>query len=313
MNITIFDADTIGSDLDLSPLTGLGDCEIYPSSTPEEVPLRIQKTQVAIINKTKMTRQVLDAAPELKLICVSATGFDNIDLAACREKGIAACNVPGYSTQSVTMVTVAMVLELMTHLNSFTNFVKSGEYTAAGLPNRLTPAFHDLCGKTWGIVGWGNIGKKVAEVARAFGCRVIYHRNRADERSCDMDTLCRESDIITLHCPLNQGTKSLVDARRLGLMKKTAILVNVARGAVCDEAAVAQAVLAGEIGAFGCDVYSAEPFGPQHPYRQIQDLENVCLTPHMAWASFEARTKVVEEMAGNIRSFLAGQKRNRVD
>ncbi len=313
MKITVFDRDTIGNDLPLTPLTCLGECEIYPSSTPAQVLERIADTEIAIINKTKMTRQVLSCAPRLKLICISATGFDNVDTACCRERGIAVCNVPGYSTQSVALVTVAMVLELMTHLPEFSAFVRSGEYAALGLPNRLTPVFHDLSGKTWGIVGYGNIGQKVAKIARAFGCRVLCHRSRPDENSTDLDTLCRQSDVITLHCPLNDSTRSMIDRRRLELMKPSAIVVNVARGAVCDEAAVAQAVLTGQIAAFGCDVYSQEPFPADHPFHQIKELDNVCLTPHIAWASYEARTKVVEEMAENIRAFQAGQHRNRVE
>lgn len=313
MKITVFDLDTIGNDLDISPLTALGDCGFFPATSLEELPARIGNTEVAIVNKLKLTRQVLQAAPKLKLICVAATGFDNIDLAACRELGIGVCNVPGYSTESVAMVTVAMVLNLMTHLPVFTDFVSSGDYTASALPNCLTPSFHDLQGKTWGIVGYGNIGKKVAEIARAFGCRVIYHRSAPDEMSVDMDTLCRESDIITLHCPLNENTRSLINRKRLDLMKKSAVLVNVARGAVCDEAAVADAIVQGEIGAFGCDVYAQEPFPADHPYVQIKDRNNVCLTPHIAWASFEARTKVVREMAANIAAFQKGEKRNRVD
>ncbi len=313
MKITVFDLDTLGNDLDLSPLTALGECCFYPATKPDALLERIGETEVAIINKIKMTRQVLDAAPRLKLICVAATGYDNIDLAACRERGIGVCNVPGYSTHSVAMVTVAMALNLMMKLPTFARFVETGSYTASGLPNCLTPSFHDLCGKTWGIVGYGNIGRKVAEIARAFGCRVLYSRSSADPESSHVDTICRESDIISLHCPLNDSSRGLIGKERLALMKKSAILVNVARGAVCDEQAVAEAVLTGQIGAFGCDVFSQEPFGADHPFWQIKDKENVCLTPHIAWASFGARTKVVQEMAANIVAFTGGSMRNRVE
>lgn len=313
MKITVLDLDTIGNDVDLSPLTALGDCVFFPATSSEGLPARIGDTEVAIVNKLKLTRQALRAAPKLKLICVAATGYDNIDLAACRELGIGVCNVPGYSTESVAMVTAAMVLSLMVHLPVFSDFVSSGDYTASGLPNCLTPSFHDLQGKTWGIVGYGSIGKKVAEIARAFGCRVIYHRATPDGMGVDMDTLCRESDIITLHCPLNESTRGLINRNRLALMKKSAVLVNVARGAVCDEAAVAEAIVNGVIGAFGCDVYAREPFPADHPYTKIKDMANVCLTPHIAWASFEARTKVVREMAANIAAFQKGENRNRVD
>ncbi len=315
MNITILDLDTIGTDLDLSPITQLGPCRIYDATRPEELLPRLVGTQAVVLNKIKMTRQVLEQAPDLKLICVAATGFDNIDIACCRERGIAVTNVPGYSTDSVAMVTVATVLSLMTHLQEFRDYVRTGEYTRSGKPNQLSPAFSDLRGKTWGIVGYGNIGRQVAQVAQAFGCHVIHSRSTpsTDPDCRSIDTLCAESDIISLHCPLNDNTRGLIDARRLGLMKKNVILVNVARGAVCREEAVAQAVLAGEIGAFGCDVYALEPFGADHPYTAIADFPNVCLTPHIAWASFEARTKVIRQIAGNMEAFLQGMPRNRVE
>ncbi len=315
MNITLLDLDAIGNDLDLSPITALGPCQMYGSTGAEELPERLRDTEIVILNKIKMTRQVLEQAPRLRLICVAATGFDNIDLAFCRQRGIAVTNVPGYSTDSVAMVTVATVLALMTHLGEFQNYVTGGAYSRSGQPNLLVPAFSDLRGKTWGIVGYGSIGKQVAQVARAFGCRVIYSRSQpTEDPDCrSIDALCAESDVITLHCPLNDGTRGLIDGRRLALMKKNAVLVNVARGAVCDEAAVAQAVLNGQLGAFGCDVYAAEPFGQDHPYNALLGRPNVCLTPHVAWASFEARTKVIGEMADNIKAFLQGSHRNRVE
>ncbi len=315
MNITVFDIDSIGKDIDISPISSLGNTKVFPSTTADELADRIKDTEVAVLNKIKLTKEVLEKAPDLKLICVAATGYDNIDTKYCRENGIAVANVPGYSTHSVAAVTVATVLNLLTHLKEYSAFVADGGYTASGAPNRLTPVFHDLYGKTWGIVGYGNIGKKVADVARAFGCKVIYSKNTpVDDPHCvDIDTLCKNSDIITLHCPLNESTRNLIDSRRLSLMKKSVILVNSARGAVCDESAVAEWVKNGNFGGFGCDVYSAEPFPKNHPFDKIKDKNNVCLTPHVAWASFEARTKVVYEMAENIKAFVNGEKRNRVE
>ncbi len=315
MKIAFFDLDSIGNDLDLTPITSLGECEIFKTTAPDEIKSRIFDTEVAIINKIKMTKEVLASAPKLKLICVAATGFDNIDTDFCREKGIAVCNVPGYSTNSVALVTVSLVLALMSKLNTYSDFVKSGEYTASGLPNRLTPAFNDLYGKTWGIVGYGNIGRQIGKVAKAFGCRVVYNKSTPadDEGYRNIDSLCRESDIITLNCPLNGQTRNMINAERLSAMKSTAILVNTARGAVCDEVAVAEAVKAQKIGAFGCDVYSTEPFSDSHPFREIKNFDNVILTPHYAWASFEARTKVIYEMAENIKAFGKNILRNRVE
>ncbi len=315
MNIAILDLSAIGTDLDLSPITSLGHCKCYGSTRPEEVAQRLEGIEAVVLNKIKLTRAILEQAAALKLICVAATGFDNIDLDCCRERGIAVTNVPGYSTDSVTMVTMATVLSLMTHLGVYQDFVTSGQYTRSGNPNALSPAYSDLRGKTWGIVGYGNIGRQVAQVARAFGCKVIYSRStHADDPEYrSIDDLCAESDIITLHCPLNESTRGLIDSRRLGLMKKNAVLVNMARGAVCREDAVAQAVLEGRIGAFGCDVYSLEPFGEDHPFQALLGKPNVCLTPHIAWASFEARSKLIREIGENMNGFLRGEFRNRVE
>ncbi len=315
MKITIFDRNSIGEDIDLSPICSQGECEIRPYTAQEDMIEHIRDTEVAIINKIKMNQEVLFHAPKLKLICIAATGYDNIDTAFCRERGIAVANVPGYSTDSVAMVTVSMVLSLLSHLSDYTDFVGCGDYTASGAPNRLTPVFHDLSGKTWGIVGYGNIGRKIGQIASAFGCRVIYHKNTLTDDAAyrPMDDLCRESDIITLHCPLTDATREMINERRLAMMKSNAVLVNTARGAVCDEAAVAEAMINQRIAGFGCDVYSVEPFGAEHPYQRIRALPNVILTPHMAWASFEARTKVIREIAENIRAFYAGERRCRVE
>ncbi len=315
MNIAILDLDSIGTDLDLSPITSLGACRCYSATRPEELTERLQGIEAVVLNKIKMTRGVLEQAPALKLICVAATGFDNIDLECCAQRGIAVTNVPGYSTDSVAMVTVAIVTALMTHLETYRDYVTTGQYTRSGNPNLLTPAFSDLRGKTWGIVGYGGIGRQVAQIARAFGCRVIYSRSRPvlDPDCHGIDEICAESDIISLHCPLNESTRGLIDSRRLALMKRNAVLVNVARGAVCREDDVVQAVLDGTIGAFGCDVYSVEPFGPEHPYQALLGRPNVCLTPHIAWASHEARSKLIREIRENMAAFLRGEPRNRVD
>lgn len=315
MNITLLDTDSIGTDLDFSPITLLGNAKIYGSTTPTQLEERLADTEVAVLNKVKMTAEVLKKAPMLKLICVAATGFDNIDLDYCRKNGIAVANVPGYSTHSVAAVTFTLALNLLTHFKEYSSFVCSGEYTDKGAPNKISPAFNDLFGKTWGIVGYGNIGKQVEQVALAFGCNVIYCKNSPDgsTRCVDVDTLCKQSDVISLHCPLNDGTRGLIDGRRISLMKDTVILVNTARGAVCDEYAVAQAVKDGKIAGFGCDVYSTEPFPVSHPLNEIKEYPNVCLTPHMAWASYEARVRVVREMSDNVKAFVCGERRNRVD
>ena len=285
------------------------------SSTPLEVIERVKDADVLIINKIKITREVIFAAEQLKLICVFATGFDNIDVSAARERGIGVCNVPGYSSDSVALITAATVLGLVTHLREYNDYVTRGEYIASGVPNKLTPVFHELKGKTWGIIGYGGIGKTVAGIAKAFGTHVIVNK-RTHDPSCecvDIDTLCKRSDIITLHCPLNDQSRHLINKEKIALMKNDVIIVNEARGAVVNENDIAEAILNGKIGGFGCDVYSVEPFGKDHPYNKIKDLKNVILTPHCAWGSFEARERCIDIICDNIHSFYSGQIKNRVD
>jgi glycerate dehydrogenase len=223
-------------------------------------------------------------------------------------------NVAGYSSDSVAQVTVATVLYLYTHLRAYTAYVDSGEYSRGNCFNRLEPVYHEIAGKTWGIIGYGNIGKRVAHVAEALGCSVIaYTRTPRKEVACvGLEELCHTSDIITVHTPLTSETRGLIGERELALMPPGCVLVNEARGAVLDEAAVARSVLEGKI-AFGCDVYAQEPFAPDHPYRAICALENVCLTPHMAWGASEARQRCLDEIVRNIAAFAAGERRNRVD
>ncbi len=314
MKITFLDASTIGSDIDLSLLEKYGELRVYGSTAQDEFVDHVADSDVIIVNKLKVGRANLPACQNVRLICVTATGFDNIDTEYCRENGIAVCNVVGYSTQNVAQLTVAMVLSLFCHLTEYNRSVADGTYTRGGVANILTPVYHEIFGKTWGIVGYGNIGKQVGVVAKALGCRVlVYKRTPIEEDECvDIDTLCRESDIISVHTPLNDGTRNLINRERIAMMKSDAVLVNVARGAVCDEAAVANAILNGKLGGVGIDVYSKEPFGEDHPCSKIAGLDNVILTPHMAWGSYEARVRCCEEIALNIESFINGERRNRI-
>lgn len=315
MKITLLDAKTLGDDLDLSPLSLVGETEIYENTPPELVAKRIADSEVVIINKVKLNESNLSGAKKLRLICIAATGYDNIDVAYCKKAGVAVCNVVGYSTDSVSQITVAAVLSLACHLKEHTAAVSSGEYTASGVANKLTPVYHEIAGKTWGIIGYGNIGRKVGEVARALGCRVIANRRSAtSESECvSLETLCAESDIITIHTPLNNSTRGLINKEMIALMKKDAIIVNTARGAVTDEAALAEALKEGRIGALGSDVYSVEPFGEDHPFFAIKDLPNVCFTPHMAWGAYEARERCLDDIIKNIKAFYGGEIRSRVD
>lgn len=314
MNIAVLDAGTLGDDLDLTPLEEFGTVSVYRTTAPDQMAERLQGVHVAVVNKLKMNRDTLAGADKLRLICVAATGYDPIDLPYCKEKGIALCNVPAYSSDSVAQVTVSMALSLCTHLTEYRNIVHSGDYTRGGIANRLTPVYHEMAGMTWGVVGGGNIGTRVAEIAKALGCRVLMCRRKPDDRfeQADIDTLCAQSDIVSLHVPLTEETRHLIDEQRLSLMKDGAILINVARGAVTDEEAVTKAVESGKLGGLGVDVYTAEPFGNDHPFARLLERDNVCFTPHMAWGAAESRRRCLAVICDNIRSFNNGNTLNRI-
>ena len=315
MKIVFLDALTLGNDIDLSGFSELGEVVIYGGSTNAEVIERTRDCDVVVTNKLKLNESNLSLAHNLKLICVTATGFDNIDVNYAKSRGIGVCNVVGYSTSNVAQITVGMVLDLINRTDDYRASVKSGEYSARGVANVLSPTYHEIEGKTWGIVGFGNIGRRVARIADALGCRVLVNKREAisDFECVDIDTLCKECDIITLHTPLNDGTRGLISSERIAAMKEGVILVNVARGAVVDENAVANAFKIGKLGGFGCDVYSAEPFGKDHPYYEIKDMDYVILTPHMAWGSYEARLRLCNEVKENIIAFFKGDIKNRID
>ena len=311
--IVVLDAGTLGDDLSLAPLEAVGEVTVYPVSPPETVRERIRGADAVILNKVKIGEAQLPDEGAPGIICIAATGFDNIDLEACRRHGVAVANVRGYSSESVAQVTVGLVLSLVTHLPAYCKATADGSYTRGGNANMLIPTYHEIAGLTWGIVGAGKIGSRVADVARAFGCRVLTNRLHPDGVSVDLPTLLKESDIVTVHTPLTPETRGLIGAEALAMMKDGAVLVNMARGAVTDEAAVAEAVKSGKLGALGCDVFSTEPFPESHPYYAIRDRENVLLTPHMSWGAYEARARCLQEMILNMQAFFAGEERCRVD
>ncbi|MBS7297800.1 MAG: hydroxyacid dehydrogenase [Eubacteriales bacterium] len=314
MKIVMLDVKTLGDDIGFEELEKLGELVTYDSTAPDEVEGRIADCDVVVLNKIKLNSSNLTNAKNLKLICVTATGYDNIDVAYCAEHGIGVCNVVGYSTDSVAQLTVALALELVMRLPAYTDFVNSGAYTESGIANRLEPCFYELSGKVWGIVGMGNIGKKVAKVAEAFGCKVICTKRTYEEGLdvVELAELMQRSDVISVHLPLSDETKGVISKDMIALMKKDAVIVNVARGAVIDEKALAQAVEEGKIYA-ASDVYSVEPFGKDHPFYGIMGRDNFVLTPHMAWGAYEARKRVVTEVAQNIIASTNGEIRSRVD
>ena len=315
MKIVVLDRKSLGMDTPLDGLNKFGDVVIYDSTSSDELNSRISDADVIVLNKVRITESAFEAAKSLKLICIFATGFDNVDLVSARKHGVGVCNVPGYSTDSVALFTLASVLSLYTHLREYNDYVITGEYTKNGVPNCLTPVYHEISGKTWGIIGLGNIGRAVAKVAEALGARVIANKRTpvSDYECVDIDTLCRESDIITIHCPLNDESRGLINKDRIALMKRDVVIVNEARGAVVDEYDIADAIKKGTIGAFGSDVYSTEPFGVDHPFYEIKGKHNVLFTPHAAWGSYESRKRCINVICANVEAYLNGERKNRVD
>ena len=314
MKIVILDASTLGNDISWDKFKAFGELSIYPLSRPDEIGLRIADADVVVTNKCHLSEEALGHSQKLRLILEAATGFDNIDTAFCRSKGIAVANVKAYSTASVAQLTLAMALSLSTRLEAYRSYCADGSYSRSGLFTRVEPVWNELDKKTWGIVGAGTIGSKVAAVAEALGCEVITWQRRPSERyqTVPLDELLSRSDIISLHVPLNEATRGLISRERLKLVKPSAILINVARGQVLDETAVVDALLNKELGGFGCDVFAPEPFPEEHPFSRIRDLPNVILTPHMGWASAESRQRLMDALVRNLSAYLAGQDESRI-
>ncbi len=313
MKIVVLDADTLGSDMDFSPLNAAGEVVTYGTTSPEEVAKRIADADVVVLNKVKLYEDNLQYARNLSLIAITATGYDNVDTGYCASHGIAVCNVAGYSTDSVVGLTISTALYLWCRLGAYRDHVASGAYTEGNCFNHLTPVFHELRGRTWGIIGLGNIGMKVAEVARTLGCRVlVYTRTPKEGYPCvSLEEVVRDADILSLHTPLTPQTKGMIDRDLILQMKEGCVLVNEARGAVVDESAVRDAVQSGHI-LYGADVYSAEPFPADNPIYAIRSHPNTCLTPHMAWGAYEARVRCLEAVRDNILAFQKGEKTNRI-
>lgn len=318
MKITFLDAETLGKDLiDEIPVlfNRFGEVVIRHSTSLDDLSMVICDSDILVVNKIKLNESNLKFAQNLKLICETATGFDNIDTKYCKSKNIAVCNVNAYSTHSVAQITFALALTLICHMPQYCRYVESGEYSSSGIANMLSPVYNELCGKVWGVVGAGNIGRQVGKIAEAFGCKVIYNKkHQSDDLFCtDIDTLCKESDIISVHTPLTDETRNLINQKRISLMKSNAIFINVARGAVADESALANAIEKNRLGGLGVDVYTEEPFSQSHPFYKILSHPNTCFTPHNAWGAHESRLRCLKTVADNIESFLTDGKLNRID
>lgn len=319
VKIVILEGNSVGVDTPVDCFEELGEVTCYPNTTTaEEVRERTKDADIIVANKAHLNEESLRESPNVKLICEFATGFDNCDLAYCNSRGIKVANVADYCTDMVAQHTFTLMLTLLQKLPHYDEYVKSGAYAAQDRFSNFDEPFTELAGKTWGIVGMGHIGKKVAQIATAFGCRVIFHSvtgksTVTEYEQVDKDTLLRESDFLSLHCPLSDLTRDFIDKEALRKMKKTAVLVNVARGPVVNNTDLYDALMNGEIMAAGLDVLEKEPLQLSNPLSKIKDSNRLIITPHLAWASVEARFRCVNEAYLNAKAFLNGEPRNIVN
>ncbi len=312
MKIVLLDAKTLGDDLDLGVFDAFGEVTLYQTTAAEETPGRISDAEIVITNKVVITQEMMQNSPKLKLVCIAATGMNNVDLEAAEALGITVKNVAGYSTQSVVQHTFAMALYLLEQMAYYDQRVKNGTWTASRLFTDVSRPFYEIAGKKWGIIGLGSIGREVAKVATAFGAEVCYYstsgidRDRTYQRSTLADLL-KTCDIISIHAPLNEKTRNLIDRTNLPYIKERGILLNLGRGGIVNETNLAEAMHERTLYA-GLDVLEQEPIKADHPLLNIPRPQNLLITPHIAWTSIEARQKLLQGIVENIRSFLQEQK-----
>ncbi|MFT8347661.1 D-2-hydroxyacid dehydrogenase [Clostridium saccharoperbutylacetonicum] len=314
--IVVLDGKTLGN-VDYIKLNEFGQVVYYDLTLKEEVSERIRDANIVLTNKVALNEDNLKEASELELICEMATGFNNIDIKYCKEKNITITNVSGYSTTTVAQHTFAMLLHLYDNISYFDHFVKSGEYSKHNMFTNIEVPYRDLCGKVWGIVGLGNIGKRVARIAQAFGARVVYYSTSgknadSDYARVEFESLLKQCDIISIHAPLNEKTEGLFNYEAFTKMKKDAVLINVGRGPIVVDEDLARALDEEIIGGAALDVFKVEPIPGDNPLLKIKNKERLVLTPHIAWASEEARNRLFADLLENISAFNRGEKRNRV-
>lgn len=308
MKIVFLDVKTIGEDIDLSCFDALGEVVKYPFSTPEEALERTKDADVIVLNKVEINEKSIGNAEQLKLVCVTATGTNNLDKEYLAKRGIEWRNVAGYSTESVAQHTFALLFFLLEKLSYYDAYVKSEKYIGDVTFTHFANVFHELSGKTWGIIGLGSIGRRVAELAKLFGCNVIYYstsgkNNNADYKRVDFDELLKTSDIVSIHAPLDENTRGIMNKEAFSKMKKNAILLNLGRGPIIVEQDLADALNQEMIAAAGLDVLSVEPMAEDNPLREIKDSDRLIITPHIAWASVEARTRLMQIICNQIKEF----------
>lgn len=311
MKIVALERMTVGEDVDVSGFEQFGEFVVYELSTKEQIEERAQGAEAIIINKLPINETTIANLPDLKLVLLTATGTDNVDVNYCASRGIQVRNVKGYSTAAVVQHTFASLFYIYEKLNYYDNYVKSGEYIKSPFFCNFDERFCELEGKTWGIVGLGNIGRKVADIAKAFGCKVIYYstsgrNSNADYERVELDELLAQSDIISIHAPLTPATQNLFNKDLFAKMKKTAYLVNMGRGPIVNEADLADALINGQIAGAALDVLCKEPMTEDNPLYKIKDSNKLIITPHSAWASVEARQRLIDLDVENVKSYLEG-------
>lgn len=318
LHIVVLDAKTLGSDIDLTLFECFGKVDVYAATQREEIWERIKQADIIITNKVIIDQEVLDFAANLKLICLTATGTNNVDLGYAKQKNIAVTNVAGYSTKSVAQHTFAMLFYLLEHLRYYDEYVKNGDYQKSDIFTHLDRPFYEVYGKKWGIIGLGAIGREVAKIAEAFGANVVYYSTsganyNSEYTRVELEELLSTCDIISIHAPLNEKTKGLIGEIELRKMQPHSILINVGRGGIVEEEALAKALDEDWIGGAALDVLSQEPIRTGHTLLTIKNTNKLYITPHIAWASVEARKTLIEEITLNIEAFLRNEKRNRVE
>ncbi len=308
MNIVLLDAKTLGDDLDITVLESFGTLTVYQTTPPEETLERIQTADIVITNKVVITANMMEAAPRLKLICIAATGMNNVDLDAAKSKGIEVKNVAGYSTKSVVQHTFAMTLYLLEKMAYYDRAVKDGSWSESGLFTDVSQPFYEISGKKWGIIGFGTIGQEVAKVATAFGAEVSYHSTSGKNLQHayphqSLELLLKDCDIISIHAPLNDDTYNLINENNLPFIKEDAILLNLGRGGIINETDLAFELDRRTLYA-GLDVLEQEPLTLNNRLNEVNHKERLLITPHIAWSSIEARKKLLEGIVENIQVFM---------
>lgn len=315
MKIVFLETACLGAGINYDSFSKLGEVEKYEYTSLEELPGRIKDADIIVLNKIPMNESTLKEAEKLKLICITATGTNIVDFPYTNERGILVTNVKGYSTPTVAQHTFALYFYVAEQITYYDNCVKSEFYSKSEMFVHHGPEFHDLSGKTWGIVGLGDIGKSVAKVAEAFGCQVQYFSTSGKNHSSDykqvsFDELLETSDVVSIHAPLNEATQDLFKDEAFRKMKKNAILLNLGRGPIVNEQALADAINNHEIAGAGLDVFTVEPLPLTSPLFKVKEKERMVLTPHIAWASVEARTRLIQEVYLNMEAFCNGENRN---